>query len=90
MTTHLHKGVEEEVDVAEEVVTEKAMKKKMGYKCERKVHPANKCPEKSNNVDDEKSVASATSSVKKLKKDFHHGEHPARKAEGGRFRPLWI
>jgi hypothetical protein len=40
------------------------------YKCEKKGHPANKCPNKSNNDDDEKSVASAASSFKKLKKDF--------------------
>jgi hypothetical protein len=40
------------------------------YKREKKGHPANKCPKKSNNDDDEKSVASTASSVKKLKKDF--------------------
>jgi hypothetical protein len=40
------------------------------YKCEKKGHPANKCPKKSNNDDDEKSVVSAASSVKNLKKDF--------------------
>jgi hypothetical protein len=45
-------------------------KDKTCYKCEKKGHAANKCPKKSNNDDDEKSVASATSSVKKLKKDF--------------------
>jgi hypothetical protein len=74
----LYKGAEEEVDVAEEVVTEKATtifdkeycKDKTCYKCEKKGHPANKCPKKSNNDDDEKSVASAASSIKKLKKDF--------------------
>jgi hypothetical protein len=45
-------------------------KDKTCYKCEKKGHPANKCPKKSNNDDDEKYVASAASSVKKLKKDF--------------------
>jgi hypothetical protein len=40
------------------------------YKCEKKGHPANKCPKKSNNDDDEIFLASAASSVKKLKKDF--------------------
>jgi hypothetical protein len=44
-------------------------KDKTCYKREKKGHPENKCPEKSNNDDGEKSVASATSSVKKLKKD---------------------
>jgi hypothetical protein len=75
----LHKGAEEEVDAAAEgVVTEKShdnfdneyWKDKTCYKCEKKGHPANKCPKKSNNDGDEKSVASAASSVKKLKKDF--------------------
>jgi transcriptional regulator NrdR family protein len=74
----LHKGAEEEVDAAEGVVTEKShdnvdkeyWKDKTCYKCEKKGHPANKCPKKSNNDDDEKSVASAASSVKNLKKDF--------------------
>jgi hypothetical protein len=45
-------------------------KDKTCYKCEKKGHPANKCPKKSNNDDDEKSVASAARSVKNLKKDF--------------------
>jgi hypothetical protein len=45
-------------------------KDKTCYKCEKKRHPANKCPKSSNNDDDEKSVSSAASSVKKLKKDF--------------------
>jgi hypothetical protein len=45
-------------------------KDKTFYKCEKKGHPANKCPKKSNNEDDEKSVVSAASSVKKLKKNF--------------------
>jgi hypothetical protein len=45
-------------------------KDKTCYKCEKKGHPANKCPKKSKNDDDEKSLASAASSVKKLKKDF--------------------
>jgi hypothetical protein len=45
-------------------------KDKTCYKCEKKGHPVNKCPKKSNNYDDEKSVASAASSVKNLKKDF--------------------
>jgi hypothetical protein len=56
----LHKGAEEEVGVAEEVVTEKNhdnfdkeyWKDKTCYKCEKKGHPANKCPKKSNNDDD--------------------------------------
>jgi hypothetical protein len=74
----LHKGAEEEVDVAEGVVTEKNhdnldkeyWKDKTCYKCEKKGHPTNKCHKKSNNDDDEESVASAASSVKKVKKDF--------------------
>jgi hypothetical protein len=74
----LHKGAEEEVDAAEGVVTEKShgnfdkeyWKDKNSYKCEKKGHPANRCPKKSNNDDDEKSVARAASSVKKLKKEF--------------------
>jgi hypothetical protein len=45
-------------------------KDKTCYKCEKKGHPANNFPKKSNNDDDKKYVASATSSVKKLKKDF--------------------
>jgi hypothetical protein len=45
-------------------------KDKTCYKCENKGHPANKCPKKKNNYDDEKSVTSAARSVKKLKKDF--------------------
>jgi hypothetical protein len=40
------------------------------YKCENMGNPANKFPKKSNNDDAEKSVASAASSVNKLKKDF--------------------
>jgi hypothetical protein len=40
------------------------------YKCEKKGHPADKCPRKSNNDDDEKYVASAANNVKKLKKDL--------------------
>jgi hypothetical protein len=40
------------------------------HKCEKKGHPANKCPKKSNNDDDEKYAVSAACSVKKLKKDF--------------------
>jgi hypothetical protein len=74
----LHKGAEEEVDSTEGVVTGKIheiffkeyWKDKTCYKCEKKGHPANKCPKKSNNDDDEKSVVSAASSVKKLKKYF--------------------
>jgi hypothetical protein len=45
------------------------------YKCEKKGHPANKCPKKSTNDDDEKYMASAASSfkkLKKLKKDFKY------------------
>jgi hypothetical protein len=69
--------VEEDVDVAEDVVTEKIhdnfdnkyCKEKTCYKCEKKGNPENKCPKKSNNYGEEKSVASAASSVKKLKKD---------------------
>jgi hypothetical protein len=45
-------------------------KDKTCYKCEKKKNPASKCPKKSNNDDDEKSVTSISSSVKKLKKDF--------------------
>jgi hypothetical protein len=45
-------------------------KDKTCYKCEKKGHPANKCPKKSNNDDDKKYVASATSSVNKLKNHF--------------------
>jgi hypothetical protein len=45
-------------------------KDKTCYKCENKGHPANKCPKKSKNDNDEKSVASAASSVRKLKKDL--------------------
>jgi hypothetical protein len=45
-------------------------KDKTCYKCEKKYHPANKCPKKSKNEYDETSVASTASSVKKLKKDF--------------------
>jgi hypothetical protein len=47
-------------------------KDKTCYKCEKKGHPVNKFPKKSNNDDDndEKSVAKAASSIKKLKKDF--------------------
>jgi hypothetical protein len=45
-------------------------KDKTCYKCEKKGHPENKCPKKSNNDDDRKYVASAASSVKKLKNDF--------------------
>jgi hypothetical protein len=45
-------------------------KDKTCYKCEKKGHPANKCPKKSNTDDDEKSVASAASSVKNLEKYF--------------------
>jgi hypothetical protein len=45
-------------------------KEKTCYKCEKKGHPANKRPKKSNNDEDEKYVASAASSVKNLKKDF--------------------
>jgi hypothetical protein len=45
-------------------------KDKNCYKCEKKGHLANKCPKKSNNDDNKKSVASAASSFKKLKKDF--------------------
>jgi hypothetical protein len=40
------------------------------YKCEKKGKPGNKCHKNSNNDDDEEYVASATSSVKKIKKDF--------------------
>jgi hypothetical protein len=45
-------------------------KDKTCYKCEKKGHPAKKCPKKSNNDNEEKSVVRAASSVKKLKKDF--------------------
>jgi hypothetical protein len=45
-------------------------KDKTCYKCEKKRHPSNKCPKKSNNDDEEKSMTSAAGSVKKLKKDF--------------------
>jgi hypothetical protein len=45
-------------------------KDKTCYKCEMKGQPANKCPKKSKNDDDETYVASAASRVKKLKKDF--------------------
>jgi hypothetical protein len=47
-------------------------KDKTCYKCEKKGHPANKCPKKSNNYEDEKYAASAASSIKKLKKDFKY------------------
>jgi hypothetical protein len=74
----LHKGAEEEVEAAKGVVTKKSddnldkeyWKDKTCYKCEKKGHPAKTFPKKSNNDNDEKSVASAVSSVKKLKKDF--------------------
>jgi hypothetical protein len=39
-------------------------------KCEKRGNPANKCPKKSNNDDNEKYVAIVASSVKKLQKDF--------------------
>jgi hypothetical protein len=42
------------------------------YKCEKKEHPANKFPQKSNNDDDKNSVVRAANSVKKLKKDFKY------------------
>jgi hypothetical protein len=45
-------------------------KDKTCYKCEKKRHPAKKFPKKSNNDDDEKSVASTAISAKKLNKDF--------------------
>jgi hypothetical protein len=45
-------------------------KDKTCYKCEKKGHPANKCPKKSKNDNDEKSVVSAARSVNNLKKDF--------------------
>jgi hypothetical protein len=45
-------------------------KDKTCYKCEKWGGAANKCPEKSNNDNDKKSVASTASSVKKLKKYF--------------------
>jgi hypothetical protein len=40
------------------------------YKFEKKGHPANKCPKKSNNDDNEKSMVSTASSVNNFKKDF--------------------
>jgi hypothetical protein len=45
-------------------------KDKTCYKCEKNRRPANKCPKKSNNYNNEKSMASTASHVKKLKKDF--------------------
>jgi hypothetical protein len=38
-------------------------KDKTCYKCEKKGHPVNKCPKKSNNDDDEKTLASAASKL---------------------------
>jgi hypothetical protein len=48
----------------------KYWKEKTCYKCDKEGNPANKFPQKSNNDDDEKSVASTASSVNNLKKDF--------------------
>ena len=48
----------------------KYWKDKDCFKCGEKGHPASHCPKKTNTEDDEKSLASAQSSVKKLTKEF--------------------